>query len=87
MNLEHEQLIKELLDKKNNIEHDIKKWKEAADYRLVTTKLSINKDSNVILPSNYIVFIDNVPFKEMKEFVIRSLTNQISKIDEKLKTL
>lgn len=88
MNLKNENLAKTLLDNKNILEKDLYIWKEAVDYwGGCDIKLVKKEDKNVLFSSHCLAFISDIPFKEMKEFAIKSLTDQISKIDEKLKTL
>lgn len=88
MNLKNENLAKTLLDNKGVLERDLHTWKEAVDYwGGCDINLAKKEDKDVLISSHYLVFISDIPFKEMKEFAIKSLTDQISKIDEKLKTL
>ena len=88
MNLKNENLAKTLLDNKGVLEKDLHIWKEAVDYwGGCDINLAKKEDKDVLISSHYLVFISDIPFNEMKEFAIKSLTKQISEINEKLKTL
>lgn len=93
MNLKNENLAKTLLNNKEILEKDLHIWKEAIDYWGAdywggcNINLAKKEDKDVLTSSHYRVFINDIPFNEMKEFAIKSLTKQISEINEKLKTL
>lgn len=88
MNLKNENLVRTLLKEKETLEKDLHIWKEAIDYwGGCNINLTKKENKNVLFSLHYLVFIDDIPFKEMKEFAIKSLTKQISEINEKLRTL